>query len=112
MPGVQHGAYGSTCVARSGLNEDVLVLFERAHQQCIEAEPSGQAEVGRRAGHTQYGALDRFLKSCRDGWPYRLRNRGAVFEPQVMIELRAEAAMADAVRIEETAIQTRPFRVD
>ena len=68
--------------------------FERGHQQRVQAQAAGQAEVAALARHADGGILDGALHAGGDVGAQAFGNGVAVLQAEALVETRAEAAVA------------------
>ncbi len=114
MPGIQHGAQSGAGIARRGLHEHVLpapAALQGGHQQYVQREPSGQAEVLAVAGHLDDGLLEGLLQSRRHRRPHRPGNLSSVREAEALVELGTEAAAAPSLAVKEGTVDAGPAAV-
>ncbi len=110
VPGFQHRADGRARVAGRGLDEDVFESgagFERGHEQGVQAEAAGQAEIAALAGHADGGILHRMLDAGGHVGLQAFGNRFAVLQAEALVKARAEAAVADALAAEIGTVEAR-----
>ncbi len=106
-PGVVSRADGRAAVARSGLHEDVVpaaAALERGHQQSVERQPAGQAEIAAFTREVHDDGFRGRLDARRKIGLHCFRDFRAFGQTQRFIEARAEPARLAAVHVEPRRI--------